>query len=144
MSVSALDSMLCDSTARKVHQWAMVAMVGTAFLLPDRAGIALLAAAGTVMLLGNFWLPADIFRQLTWRVLEPRGILRRCETQADIESRRVARVVGGVVWLGSAVLVLLHMPVLPWVLALGIAVMVALDAANDLCLYCFVVGALRR
>jgi hypothetical protein len=144
MSVPALDSLLCDSTARKVHQWAMVAVVAIAFLLPDVPGAGLLGAAGAVMLLGNFWLPADVFRQLTWRILEPRGILRRCETHADIESRRTARVIGGTTWLVSAVLVLLHVPVLPWVLALSIAGMVALDAANDICLYCFVVRALRR
>jgi hypothetical protein len=144
MSVPALDSLLCDSTARKVHQWAMVALVAIAFLLPDAGSVAVLAAAAAVMLIGNFWLPADVFRQLTWRVLEPRGILRRCETHADIESRRVARVIGGLVWLASALLVLLHVPVLPWLLAFGIAVMVALDAAGDFCLYCFVVGVLRH
>lgn len=26
MSAAALESLLCDSTARKVHQWAMVAL----------------------------------------------------------------------------------------------------------------------
>lgn len=144
MSMATLDSLLSDSTARKVHQWAMVAIVAIAFLLPGVPGAALLAAAGAVMLVGNFWLPADVFRQLTWRVLEPGGILRRRETHANIEARRTARVIGGTAWLTSALLVLLHVPALPWVLALGIAVMVALDAANDFCLFCFVVGVLRR
>ncbi len=135
---------LHDVTARKVHQWAMVALVVIAFLVEGVLAAALLALAGVVMLAGRFWWPADVFRQLTWRVLEPAGLLRRREVQEDHETRRVARVLGGSVWLLSAALMLLGLPVVAWVLALAIAVMVALDAAANFCVLCFVVARAHR
>ncbi len=58
-----------DVTARKVHQWAMVGLIAVAFLVSAPAAAVLLAVAGAVMLVGRFWWPADIFRQLTWRLL---------------------------------------------------------------------------
>ena len=135
---------LYDVTARKVHQWTMVALVVIAFLVEGVPAAVLLALAGVVMLAGRFWWPADVFRQLTWRVLEPAGLLRRREVHEDHETRRVARVLGGVVWLFSAALLLLGLPIVAWVLALAIAVMVALDAAADFCALCFVVARAHR
>jgi hypothetical protein len=135
---------LHDVTARKVHQWAVVAMVALAFLLPVPAAAVLLAAAGLIMLVGRFWWPADVFRQLTWRVLEPAGLLRRRDVHEDHETRRVARVMGGAVWLVAAALLLLHQPLIAWALAFLIAVMVVLDAATDFCALCFVVARARR
>lgn len=144
MGEHALELPLFDVTARKVHQWAMVALVALAFLLQGPAAVVLLAAAGVVMLVGRFWWPADVFRQLTWRVLEPSGLLRRREVHEDHETRRVARTLGGAAWLAAAALLLLHVPVLPWLIAFAIAVMVALDAAVDFCALCFAVGLVRR
>ncbi len=135
---------LHDVTARKVHQWAMVALVVIAFVVEGVPAAALLALAGLVMLAGRFWWPADLFRQLTWRVLEPAGILPRRDVHEDHETRRVARVIGGVAWLASAALLLLGVPVLPWVVAIAIAVMVTLDAAVDFCALCFVVNLAHR
>src|SRR5437588_598669 len=77
MSDFALELPLYDVTARKVHQWAMVALVVVAFLVEGVPAAVLLVLAGAVMLLGRFWWPADVFRQLTWRVLEPAGLPRR-------------------------------------------------------------------
>ena len=144
MSASALELPLYDVTARKVHQWAMVALVVVAFLVEGVPAAALLLLAGAVMLLGRFWWPADVFRQLTWRVLEPAGLLRRRDVHEDHETRRVARVIGGAVWIAAAALLLLGVPILAWVLALAIAVMVALDAVADFCVLCFVVAVARR
>jgi hypothetical protein len=138
---------LFDVTARKVHQWSMVALVVIGFLLGAAgpvAGAVPLVVAGVVMLVGRFWWPADVFRQLTWRVLEPAGVLRRREVREDHEVRRVARVIGGVVWLLSAALLLLGAPVEAWVIAFAIAVMVVLDAAVDFCALCFLVAQVRR
>ncbi len=135
---------LYDVTARKVHQWTMLALVVIAFLVEGVPAAVLLTVAGVVMLAGRFWWPADVFRQLTWRVLEPAGLLRRREVHEDHETRRVARVLGGAIWLLSAALLLLGLPVVAWVLALAIAVMVALDAVADFCLLCFVVARARR
>ena len=133
-----------DVTARKVHQWAMVAMVLIAFLIGTPGAALVLAIAGGVMLVGRFWWPADIFRQVTWRFLEPAGLLRRREVHEDHETRRVARVLGGTAWILAAALLLLHLPIVAWVIAFAIAVMVALDAAADFCALCFVVALARR
>jgi hypothetical protein len=135
---------LYDVTARKVHQWAMVLLVAAGFVLGGPAAVALLAVAGLIMLAGRFWWPADVFRQLTWRVLEPRGLLSRRELHEDHETRRIARVLGGAIWLLAAGLILLHLPILAWALALAIAAMVVLDAAFDFCALCFVLHKLRR
>ena len=133
-----------DVTARKVHQWAMVALVAISFLLGGPSAVVLLALAGAVMLAGRFWWPADVFRQVTWRFLEPAGLLRRREVHEDHETRRIARVIGGAAWLLAAALLLLHLPVVAWVIAFAIAIMVALDAAADFCMLCFVVALARR
>jgi hypothetical protein len=141
---SAIELPLYDVTARKVHQWAMVVLVAVAFLVQGAPAAALLVLAGVVMLLGRFWWPADVFRQVTWRVLEPAGLLRRRELHEDHDTRRVARVIGGAVWIAAAALLLLGLPVVAWVFALAIAVMVALDAAADFCVLCFVLSRVRR
>jgi len=144
VSDSAIELPVYDVTARKVHQWAMIALVAIAFLVEGVPAAVLLALAGIVMLVGRFWWPADVFRQLTWRVLEPSGLLRRRDVHEDHDTRRVARVIGGGVWIVSAALLVLGLPVVAWVLALAIAVMVALDAVADFCVLCFVVARARR
>jgi hypothetical protein len=144
VSDSALELPLHDVTARKVHQWAMVALVAVAFVVEGPVAVALLVVAGVVMLVGRFWWPADLFRQLTWRVLEPVGVLPRREVHEDHETRRVARVLGGGAWLLSAALLLLGVPVAAWVIALAIAVMVVLDASVSFCVLCFVLARARR
>jgi hypothetical protein len=139
-----------DRTARKAHQWTMVAIVLAALVLQGLAGALLLAAAGVIMLAGRFWWPLDLVRQLVWRVLEPSGILKRHDVQEDHETRRVARALGGAIWLVAAAFMLVGNPLLAWVLTLPIVVMVALDASVDFCALCFVVtqldqrGLLRR
>jgi hypothetical protein len=135
---------LYDVTARKVHQWAMVALVAAGFLLGGSEAVVLLAVAGLIMLLGRFWWPLDVFRQLTWRLLEPYGLLRRREVHEDHETRRIARVLGGAVWLVAAALLLLHLPLAAWTLAFLVAGMVVLDAALDFCALCFVLHLVRR
>src|SRR5919202_4251148 len=95
-----------DVTARKAHQWTMVALVAIGFVLGESFGAWPLALAGAIMLLGRFWWPADLVRQFVWRVAEPAGWLPRVEREEDHETRRVAWWLGGVVVLFSALLVL--------------------------------------
>lgn len=133
-----------DVTARKAHQWTMVGLVVIGFLLGERWGWIPLVVAGAIMVAGRFWWPADVVRQLTWRVLEPRGILRRVERVEDHATRRVARLIGGVAWLVAAALILVHLPVVAWVIAFAIAVMVVLDAALDFCALCFLTLQVER
>lgn len=134
---------LHDVTARKVHQWSVVLLVAAGFVAGSPAAIVLVTLAGTVMLVGRFWWPADVFRQLTWRFLEPAGLLRRRELPEDHDTRRVARVLGGAAWLVAGAMLVLQVTALAWTLALAVAVMVALDAAADFCVLCFVAGRAR-
>ena len=133
-----------DLTARKAHQWAMVLLVAGAFVLEGRLAPLLLAIAGTIMVAGRFWWPADVVRQLVWRVLEPAGILHRHDAHEDRETRRLARLIGGTVWLVAAVLMVANLYALAWALAFGIAIMVALDASADFCTLCFLLMQVQR
>jgi len=130
------DLPLYDRTARKAHQWTMVVLVVAGLILGGIPGTVLLAIAGSIMLAGRFWWPADLVRQLTWRVLEPAGILKRDDVHEDHETRRIARIIGGVIWLVAALLLAVN-PVLAWVITIPIAVMVALDASLNFCALCF-------
>src|SRR5919198_5158766 len=95
-----------DVTARKAHQWSMVLLMALGFVLGEPRGGWLVLLAGAIMLLGRFWWPADLVRQFVWRVVEPAGWLPRIEREEDHATRRVARVLGGLVWLLAAALVL--------------------------------------
>jgi hypothetical protein len=133
-----------DVTARKAHQWTMVFLVALGFVLGEPKGAVPLALAGAIMLLGRFWWPADLVRQFVWRVAEPAGWLKRIEREEDHSTRRVARVLGGIVWLACAALIVAGLSVVAWLLAAAIAIMVALDASVDFCVLCFVVVRLDR
>jgi hypothetical protein len=137
MANTTADLPLYDRTARKAHQWTMVALVLAGLILGGTAGGLLLAIAGVIMLAGRFWWPADVVRQLTWRVLEPAGILKRDDVHEDHETRRIARIIGGVIWLLTALLLSAN-PVLAWVITIPIVVMVALDASLNFCALCFI------
>ena len=137
------DLPLYDRTARKAHQWTMVVLVLAGLILGGFGGTVLLAIAGVIMLAGRFWWPADVVRQLTWRVLEPAGILKRDDVHEDHETRRIARIIGGVIWLGAALL-LTGNPVLAWVITIPIAVMVSLDASLNFCALCFLLAQLDQ
>ena len=135
---------LYDRTARKAHQWTMVVLVAAGLILQGMAGSLLIAIAGTIMLVGRFWWPADVVRQLVWRALEPAGLLKRDDVQEDHETRRVARVIGGAIWVIAAAFLLAGIPAVTWVITIPIAVMVALDASLDFCALCFLVAQLDR
>jgi hypothetical protein len=144
MSAANMETPVYDRTARKAHQWTMVALVLAGLILQGTAGAILLAIAGAVMLAGRFWWPADLVRQLVWRVLEPAGILKRDDVQEDHETRRIARAIGGTVFVVAAISMLAGNPLLAWVLTLPIAVMVVLDASVDFCALCFIMAQLNR
>jgi uncharacterized protein DUF4395 len=144
MSAIATELPVYDRTARKAHQWTMIALVALGLVVSGAAGSLLLGIAGAVMLAGRFWWPADVVRQLVWRVLEPAGVLKRDDVHEDHETRRIARAIGGTIWLIAAVLNLTGYAVLAWVISVPIAVMVALDASLNFCALCFVVAQLDQ
>src|SRR5712664_514417 len=144
MSIASIETPVYDRTARKAHQWTMVALVAVGLILQGIPGALLLIVAGGIMLAGRFWWPADVVRQLVWRVLEPAGVLKRDDVHEDHETRRIARVLGGTIWLLAAASLLAGYPIVAWVLTLPIAVMVALDASVNFCALCFIVAQLGR
>jgi hypothetical protein len=133
-----------DATARKAHQWAMVALVAFGFILGEPNGALPLALAGLIMLVGRFWWPADLVRQFIWRVAEPAGWLQRRDREEDHATRRVARALGGAIWLACALLVIVGYATVAWLVAAAIVIMVALDASVDFCALCFVMARLDR
>jgi hypothetical protein len=134
-----------DITARKVHQWGMLLLLAIGFLAGEPVGAILVAVAGAIMLVGRFWWPADVVRQFTWRVLEPRGIVKRIDRHEDRITRRMARTLGGAIWLLSAVLIAIPATSpAGWVLTWLIGGMVALDATVDFCVLCFVFHQLEK
>src|SRR5258708_3824530 len=133
-----------DVTARKAHQWSMVALVALGFVLGEPRGAFPLVLAGAIMLVGRFWWPADVVRQFVWRVAEPAGWLRRRDREEDHATRRVARIRGGAIWLLSAGLLFTDFAILGWVLTAAIGIMVALDASVDFCALCYVMARLDR
>jgi hypothetical protein len=137
MTTTTGDLPLYDRTARKAHQWTMVVLVLAGLVVGGPAGVLLLVLAGLIMLAGRFWWPADVVRQLTWRILEPVGILKRDDVHEDHETRRIARIIGGAIWLLAALGLLVGNSVLAWVITVPIAVMVALDASLNFCALCF-------
>src|SRR2546423_13145215 len=137
MSAASIETPLFDRTARKAHQWSMVALVAAGLILQGIPGALLLTVAALIMLAGRFWWPADVVRQLVWRVLEPAGVLKRDDGREDHETRPIARGLGGAIWLLAAAALLAGYPVVAWVLTLPIAVMVALDARLDFFAVCF-------
>ena len=144
MSAITTELPVYDRTARKAHQWAMVAVVVLGLVIQGATGSLLVAIAGAIMLVGRFWWPADVVRQAVWRVLEPAGILKRDDVQEDHETRRIARILGGSLWLIAAGLILAGNAVLGWVIAVPIAVMVGLDASLNFCALCFVLAQLDQ
>jgi hypothetical protein len=144
MSTNTGDLPLYDRTARKAHQWTMVVLVVAGLILGGIPGTVLLAVAGGIMLAGRFWWPADVVRQLTWRVLEPAGILKRDDVHEDHETRRIARVIGGGIWLVAALLLLEGNPLLAWAITVPIGVMVLLDASLNFCALCFLLAQLDQ
>jgi hypothetical protein len=119
-----------DASARKFHQAACVVLLGLSFLLGPPASIWLVLLVGVVLLVGRFWWPADIFRQLAWRVLEPAGILPRRDVVEDHATRRVARTIGGAALIVTALALAADQP-LGWLVVAAMAVMIFLDAAFD-------------
>lgn len=135
-----------DVVPRKAHQYAMIVLIAAGYVAGATVGAWLLFVAAVCMALGRFWRPFDPFRVLTTAVLQPAGLLPRRMVHEDRETRRIARVVGGIVFTLSGVLLLLlpGLSWLAWTLTGLVGVMILLDAAFDLCALCFIVHHYAR
>src|SRR6476646_11089457 len=115
---------LVDHSALKVNQTGivttvLVAFIGSAFFRPALVLIPLLSI---VLLLGTFAPRLALFKQLYFKVLKPRGIVKPRPVQDRPEPHHFAQGLGGVFLAISSVL-LLPLTVLGLAIALLVAVL---------------------
>ena len=133
-----------DVTARKTHQYTVVAVALLGLLVGGGVGMALLALDGAVMLVGRFWGPADVFRQFVWRVAEPRGWLTPRLVPEEFGTRRIARALGGGAFFVIAAALYAGNAALAWIVAVPLCAMILFDATANFCALCFVNFQARR
>jgi hypothetical protein len=128
---------LVDHSALKVNQTGivatvLVAFIGSAFYRPLLVLIPLLAI---VLLLGTFAPRFALFKQIYFKVLKPRGIVKPRPVQDRPEPHNFAQGLGGVFLAVSSVL-LITVPVLGLALALLVAVLAFVNLAFGYCVGC--------
>jgi hypothetical protein len=133
-----------DLTARKVHQYAVVAVAVFGVVIGGSLGAALMAFDGVVMLVGRFWGPADVFRQFVWRVAQPRGWLAPRLVPEEMGTRRIARALGGVAFFAIAAALAAGNSALALVITVPLVAMILFDATVNFCALCFVNYQARR
>jgi hypothetical protein len=126
-----------DHSALKVNQTGiiatvLVAFIGSAFYRPALVLIPLLAI---VLLLGTFAPRYALFKQIYFKVLKPRGIVKPRPVQDRPEPHNFAQGLGGV-FLVVASAFLLPVPVIGLALALLVAVLAFVNLAFGYCLGC--------
>ena len=132
-----MSTQVVDHSALKVNQagivvTVLVAFIGSAFYRPLLALIPLLAV---VLLLGTFSPQLALFKQVYFKVLKPRGIVKPRPVQDRPEPHNFAQGMGGVV-LAIASIFLLPLPVVGLALALLVAVLAFVNLALGYCLGC--------
>ena len=128
---------IVDHSALKVNQTGiiatvLVAFIGSAFYRPLLVLIPLLAI---VLLVGTFAPNLALFKQLYFKVLKPRGIVKPRPVQDRPEPHNFAQGLGGV-FLVVAAAFLLPVPVIGLALALIVAVLAFVNLAFGYCLGC--------
>ena len=126
-----------DHSALKVNQagiivTVLVSFIGSAFYQPLLVLIPLLAV---VLLLGTFAPQLALFKQLYFKFLKPRGIVKPRPVQDRPEPHNFAQGMGGVV-LAIASIFLLPLPVVGLALSLLVAVLAFVNFAFGYCLGC--------
>src|SRR5450759_2371905 len=126
-----------DHSALKVNQTAivatvLVAFIGSAFFRPLLVLIPLLSV---VLLLGTFAPQLALFKQIYFKVLKPRGIVKPRPVQDRPEPHNFAQGMG-VVFLAVSSVFLLPLPVVVLALALLVAVLAFVNLAFGYCLGC--------
>jgi hypothetical protein len=134
-----------DHSALKVNQTGivatvLVAFIGSAFYRPVLILIPLLSI---VLLLGTFAPRLALFKQLYFRVLKPRGIVKPRPVQDRPEPHNFAQGMGGVV-LAIASLFLVPLPVVGLALSLLVAILAFINLAFGYCLGCQIYYQLGR
>jgi hypothetical protein len=126
-----------DHSALKVNQTGivatvLVAFIGSAYYRPLLVLIPLLAV---VLLLGTFAPQLALFKQLYFKVLKARGIVKPRPVRDRPEPHNFAQGLGGV-FLAVASVFLLPLPVVGLAIALLVAVLAFVNLAFGYCLGC--------
>ena len=126
-----------DHSALKVNQagivlTVLVSFIGSAFYRPLLVLIPLLAV---VLLLGTFAPRLALFKQLYFKVLKPRGIVKPRPVEDNPVPHNFAQGLGGV-FLAVASVFLLPLPVVGLAIALLVAVLAFVNLAFSYCLGC--------
>ena len=126
-----------DHSALKVNQTGIVAIVLVAFIGSYfyRPLLVLIPLLAVVLLLGTFAPRLALFKQLYFKVLKPRGIVKPRPVQDRPEPHNFAQGLGGVFLVISSVF-LLPVPVIGLALALLVAVLAFVNLAFGYCLGC--------
>jgi hypothetical protein len=132
-----MSTQVVDHSALKVNQTGiiatvLVAFVGSAFYRPALVLIPLLAI---VLLVGTFAPQYALFKQIYFKVLKPRGIVKPRPVPDRPEPHNFAQGLGGV-FLVVASAFLLPVPVIGLALALLVAVLAFVNLAFGYCLGC--------
>jgi hypothetical protein len=132
-----MSTQVVDHSALKVNQagiivTVLVAFIGSAFYRPLLVLIPLLAV---VLLLGTFSPQLALFKQLYFKVLKPRGIVKPRPVQDRPEPHNFAQGLGGV-FLAVASIFLLPLTVVGLALALLVAVLAFVNFAFGYCVGC--------
>jgi hypothetical protein len=143
MGISATG--VVDHSALKVNQTGiiatvLVAFIGSAFFRPLLILIPLLAI---VLLVGTFAPQLALFKQIYFKFLKPRGVVKPRPVQDRPEPHNFAQGMGGVV-LAIASVFLLPLPVVGLALALLVAVLAFVNVAFGYCLGCQIYYRLGR
>jgi hypothetical protein len=134
-----------DHSALKVNQTGIVATVLIAFIgsVFTMWFLFLVPLLAIVLLLGTFVPQLALFKQLYFKVLKPRGIVKPRPVQHRPEPHNFAQGLGGV-FLAIASILLLSIPVAGLALALLVAVLAFVNLAFGYCLGCQIFYQLER
>jgi uncharacterized protein DUF4395 len=143
--VSTPATSVVDHSALKVNQTGIVATVLVAFVgsLFSPAFLVLIPLLGVALLLGTFAPQLAPFKQLYFRVLKPRGVVKPQPVHDRPEPHNFAQGMGGVV-LAIASVFLLAAPVIGLALSLLVAVLAFVNLAFGYCLGCQIFYQLER
>jgi Domain of unknown function (DUF4395) len=138
-------SQVVDHSALKVNQTGIVVTVLVAFFgsVVFRPLLLLIPLLAIVLLLGTFAPQLALFKQIYFKVLKPRGIVKPRPVQDRPEPHNFAQGMGGVV-TAIASLLLVPLPVAGLALALLVAVLAFVNLAFGYCLGCQIYYRLGR
>ena len=134
-----------DHSALKVNQTGIVATVLVAFVgsAAYRPLLVLIPLLAVVLLLGTLNPQLALFKQLYFKVLKPRGVIKPRLVRDRPEPHNFAQGLGGVFLVVSSAF-LLPLPVVGLALALLVAVLAFVNLAFNYCVGCQIYYQLGR